>query len=218
MESHGVLCRTVQLNAVLAGISGTGNEAGNAGNDHLVVKCVVFHGKLALEACSIENCLMLGPLERKLTPFCTVVDDLNVTEYMLLHPGKVLIGVACVDDEHIVVVGVLVDKNVIDCAAVLVAEHGIAAPAGSHGGDVVGDELLNVVVSAAADDVYLAHVGNIEQTCTLAHGLALFKNTACVLNGQRPAAEVHHLAAEVDMPLIQRSLFKIIQAIHMDSS
>ena len=137
---------------------------------------------------------------------------------MLLHPSKVLIGIACIDDEHIVIVGILVDEHVINRAAVLIAHDGITAPAGSHGSHIVGDELLDIVICAAADDIDLAHMGYVKKPCALAHRLALFENAGFILNGQCPSAEIDHLAAERDMTLKQRSLFKLIKIFHLYTS
>ena len=126
------------------------------------------------------------------------------------EPVIILIGVARIYYEQIFFVGKLIDKYVVDGAAVIIAYGRIAYPAGRHALDAVRDETLNVAESIFALHHYLAHVRYIEQTHVFTHGPMLV-NYRCVLDGERPAAEIDHLSVKRYMRIVKGRFFQRIQ-------
>ena len=123
---------------------------------------------------------------------------------MALDPGGILLAVARVHDPPVVIGRAAVDDEVVDDAALVIAEHGVLDVAVIHAGDVGGDDLLDVGDSVGALQAKLTHVGNIEQAGLFTHGHVLGDDAGGVLDGHQEAAEFDDLAAHVHMSLIKR--------------
>ena len=121
---------------------------------------------------------------------------------MRLHPCRVLITVAGVDDDEVVVGFHAVDDQIIDHAAFIVAEHAVAHVAVLHFGDVGGDEMLDVCQSVLAAEDELSHVRHVKKACLLANGHVLGQNARRVLHGHQEAAEFYHLCAKGDVRIV----------------
>ncbi len=110
----------------------------------------------------------------------------------LADPLDVLLAGAGVDDDEVVVVGELVDDDVVDEGAVGI-EHGrVVGLADGELRGVVHAELLDGGERAGAAQLDVAHVGDVEEADGGADGSVL-GDDAGVLDGHVPAAEVDHL-------------------------
>ena len=171
---------------------------------HVVDKGVVLGGQVLLLAQLEHDLVGLGALERELSPIVALVAVVHIAGEVALDPGGVLLAVARVHDQPVVIVGAAVDDEVVDDAALVIAEHGILDVAILHIGDVGGDDLLDVGDSVGALQAKLTHVGNIEQAGLFTHGHVLGNDAGGVLDGHQEAAEFDDLAAHVHMSLIKR--------------
>ena len=115
-------------------------------------------------------------------------------------PLEVAILVAGIDHQQIAAVGHRVDQDIIDDAALLVAEEGVLDPSGLEPAQVASEDALG---QAPIGDAQLTHVREIEEPDGLAHGAMLLADGA-VLERHHPATEVRHLSAEADVFLVER--------------
>ena len=94
---------------------------------------------------------------------------------MIAHPREVLIGVSSIDYHEVVVLGLHVYNEVVDCAAVLIAHRGISRESRLKVCVIVGQEQIEEVLCLLTLNEYFAHVGNIEQSalCSDRHVLCL---------------------------------------------
>ena len=119
----------------------------------------------------------------------------------------VLVAVGCVDDHQVSFLGELVDDNVVDGAALLVAHHAVADLVHGHAGVVVGQQVVDGSQCSGASEQDLTHVRNVEQAALLADCHMLLDDAgSCVLDGQQVASEGDDLAAFFHMNIIEGGL------------
>jgi len=117
-----------------------------------------------------------------------------------LDPLEVAILVAGIDHHQVACVRHRIDEDVIDDAALLVAEQGVLDSTGLEPIQVTRDDTLS---HAVVNDSQLTHVGEIEETNGLAHCTVFFADAA-VLQRHHPAAEVRHLGVQGHVLLVKR--------------
>ncbi len=110
---------------------------------------------------------------------------------LLADPGDVLLAGAGVDDDEVVVVGELVEDDVVDEGAVGVEHGGVVGLADLQFAAVVHEQALEGGEGAGAAELDVAHVGDVEEADGGADGHVL-GDEAGVLDGHVPAAEVDH--------------------------
>ena len=107
----------------------------------------------------LDHGLSLWSLDGNLSVVVGLVVELQVVALEVrLHPFHVLVDVGGVDDEEEVVLGHLVDQQVVYGAAVGVAHHAIEDFPYGRTGDVVGEDMVHVALGVGALDAHLAHV------------------------------------------------------------
>lgn len=126
---------------------------------------------------------------------------------MFFHPGEVFVLVGGIDDEEIIVVGVFVDDEVVDAAAVVIAHNGVARLAVNHVAEFVGEDLFEVCQSVWPFEGDLAHMADIEKPGLFTHSHVLSDDAGFVLNWHGITAEWDHFPTGSDVGIIQRCFF-----------
>ena len=182
----------IDFEAVLSGVARAGDDDGLAfvAIGHIKrLGCIELQFLTGQSQHFFYDSLGLGALYGELTVVVALVLEVDVeTGHLLLHPRHVLVDIGGVDDEEEVVVGHLIDEEVIDGAAVGIAHHAIIDL--SHGciSHVVGEDVLNVALGIGSCDTHFAHVADIKDTTMLAHRVVLVGDVR-VLNGHDESAE-----------------------------
>ena len=120
--------------------------------------------------------------------------------------GHVLLAVGGVDHHKVLLIAKLVDDEVVDAAAALVAHDAIAHLAKRHVGVVVGKEMVDGSQRAGTAEHDLAHVGHVKEADGGAYRLVLGLDAACVLDGQQVTRKWDDLAAFLHVDVVQGSL------------
>jgi len=97
-------------------------------------------------------------------------------------------------DREVVIGPQAVGEEVVEDAAVLIAQQRVLRAADRHLRDVVGVHALQEVLRAGSRDLDLAHVRDVEDAGRAAHGEVLGANAVAVLHRHLPAGERHELA------------------------
>ena len=209
-QVDGVLGLAVDLKAIFTGVARLGDEGADRAlaevQGHVFDEGVVLGGDVLLIAELFENVAGPGALQGDLAPVVALVAVVDVAGEMTLDPGGVLFAVARVDDEPVIVRCAAVDDEVVDDAAIVVAEHRVLDLAVFHVRNVGGDDLLHVGDGVGALEAKLAHVGNVEQTGLFTNGHVLGNHAGGILHGHQEAAEFDDLAAHVHMRLVKWGL------------
>ena len=100
---------------------------------------------------------------------------------MLLHPRPILINIGGIDDEEEVVVAHLIDQQVVDSAAILIAHHTIIYLTHRSARYVVGKDVLHIAFSILATNRHFTHVTDVKESYLLTHCHVFWRNT-CILN------------------------------------
>ncbi len=132
------------------------------------------------------------------------VDHVAPADDVLEEPGAVLLQRRRVDHDQVVVGGDPVDDEVVDDAAGRQAGDRVERPPVGERPDVVRHEPLDRLGGAAAPEVDLPHVADVEHTDRLAGGPVLVEDAAGVADRHRPAAEVDHLRAQAKVGIVKR--------------
>ena len=111
------------------------------------------------------------------------------------QPGGVRAGAGGVDDEEELLGLDLIDVEVVNRAAALVAHEGVLALAALEFADVVGQDAVEEFGSGAAAHHDFAHVGYVKQAGGGADGVMFFED-AGVMQGHFPAAEFNQAGAQ----------------------
>ncbi len=120
-----------------------------------------------------DYCFCFWPLEREHGPAIRIIFNLNSDgDRMIEQPLPILIAIGSIHHDHILV-GQVVNKDVIDNAAVFVAQQPVIRLALVDRCNIAcGDELQEVErVGAAYHEA--PHVADVEQASGVAHGSVL---------------------------------------------
>ena len=120
---------------------------------------------------------------------------------------EVLLLIRGVDADEDMVVGDLVDQDVVNESAVIVEQAGVLRLTLLEARDIVGGEEVGAADGFGSQDFDLAHVADIEQADGFPYGVVLV-DEAGVLDGHVPSAEVDHFGAEGAMYGIERRGFE----------
>jgi hypothetical protein len=113
---------------------------------------------------------------------------------VLADPLPVLVDVGRVDGQHVAVGGEPIEREIVDDAAVGIAEQGILHLSDRERADVVGGQPLQRGQGLGPFDLELAHVAHVEAAHRRAHRPMLLDD-AGVLHRHLPATEGHHTGA-----------------------
>jgi hypothetical protein len=207
-KGHGVFGLGVELEAVLAGVTGAAHQHGDA--VHLERRALVgLQRAIERRSQRTEDGLCGRALQGEDGHLLADVFHLAVGFPLLVvirAPVPVLRDVGGIDHDHVVVLRDAVDQDIVDHAPVGPAQGGILHVAGRELRDVVGGHPLEVRQGARPLHGEVAHVRHVEETRARAHGLMLLAN-AGVLDGHGKARERGHFGTLGDMPGVQRSVF-----------
>ena len=204
-QSRSVLSCGVDLESVLAGVSGPGYHAVDV-SDLAVEDSRVVHLRNGLRCGDLRQDLRgLRPLESQLAPVVAVVHQLHIAvlRNVAAHPVVVLLGVCGVYDHEVIVVSPLVDDQIVYGTAVLVAHRAVARLPVLHVGEVVGQHIVQVLQAVRAGYQDLSHVGNIEEACGSANRHVFLLDACLVLYRKDESPERYHLSAVFDMSFVE---------------
>ena len=117
--------------------------------------------------------------------------------------GEVGVLAAGVDHQEQALAAEVGDHQVVDDAAGLVGQQGVALAAGLQAEHVAGDQAFECGRSRGAGQRGLAHVGDVEQG-GLGAAVEVLGQHALVLDGHGVAGELHHAGAVGAMPRVER--------------
>ena len=132
--------------------------------------------------------------------------DLVVTR-PATEPGEVGLVIGRVGDDQVAIAAEAVGEEVVEHAALLVAEAGVLGAADLDLRHVVGEHALQEAQRARALDLDLAHVRDVEHPRMGPHRHVLLEDPL-VKHRHLPARKRNQLRPELNMPLIQRSASK----------
>ena len=196
----------INLETVLAGVPGVRDARGRGAHlaihEPIVADGGEVHGRQFLHGVS-----RLGALDGKLGVTAAreiharvkAVERADVLEIFLLVGG--------VDTKEVMVLGDLVDQDVVHESAVRIEQPGVLRLADFQLVDGVGGGEIGELRGLRPVDFDLTHVADIENPDGAAHGLVLVDDSG-VLDGHVPPAEIHHFGAQGAMNGIQRSGFE----------
>ena len=195
--------RDEQLDAVLPGVAGAADEHAGRARDRQLGG-VEAGGQLAVGQRTDESA-GLRSLDRDHREVLEAVDHGRVgARRVRLEPGQVALVVGGVGDGQIAIRPEPVGEEVVEHAAVLVAEQRVLRAALRELGHVVAHEPLEQGAGAGAAGLDLAHVADVEDARALAHGGVLGTDPGGVLDGHLPAGEGDEARARGHVPVVQR--------------
>ena len=199
--------RRHDLDAVLAGVAGAGDERRRAHD-------LGFHDVERAHRIGVEtgdfrrDARAVRSLQRDHRDLGGAIGERRVGEALgapSLQPRQDLPGVRGVRDDHESLVGEPVDDGVVDDAAGLVAEEAVTRAAHRHRlADVAGVHPVEEGAGVRAVDPEASHVGDVEDAGGRSDGSRLGED-ACVLHGHVVPGERHHACAEGDVVVVQDS-------------
>ena len=191
----------VDLEAVLTGVAGAGDEDGLDGwSGDIDGLDLIEREVVAGEAeDALDDSFGLGALDGELTEVVAAVGDLYVEAVGLCaNPGVVFVDVGGVDGEEETVVGESADAGVVDGAAVGVAHHAVEHLTGGNAAEVVGEEVVDEALGVGAGDDDLTHVGDVEDAAVVTDSVVLVDDGG-VLDGHVETGKGLHEGALGDM-------------------
>ncbi len=191
------------LEAVLAGVAG-------AGQPDLTVRHGGGQQRVVLEGGQVgvgelgQDAVGLGALDGEQRVGVAVVADDGVEAGRALGQGvQHHLGVGGVGDHQVLVLRGAVDDQVVQDAAVLAADHGVAGAQHAERGDEADQRVVEQLAGLRTGDGDLAHVREVEQTGLGADGEVLLA-LAAVAQRHVPAREVGHGGAERAVQRVER--------------
>ncbi len=204
-QLDGVLRLHEQLEAVLAGVPGAGDEGRDA-RDRAGQAGVVLQAVEVRVGEGLQDPRGLRALYGEQRVGVPVVAHLGVEAGGTFHQRvQDHLGVGGVGDDHVLLLGQPVDDQVVEDAAVGLADHGVAGAAGLDPADVADQCVIEEGGGPRPRDGDLPHVGEVEQPGLRAHGVVLV-TLGAVAQGHVPAGEVGHRRAERTMQGIERGV------------
>ena len=125
------------------------------------------------------------------------------------EPGEVGFVVRRVGDDQVAVAAEPVGEEVVEDAALLVAQARVLGAADGDRGDVVGEDPLEEGERARPLDLDLAHVGDVEHP-GVGPDRGVLLDDPVVLNRHLPAGERDELGAALAMAIEQRSALEVL--------
>ncbi len=185
----------VELEPILAGVACAPHQGRHAQHGGLAAAESRQGGEIGLGQ-GIQNRDGGRPLQRQHIGLRRDVAELDVVPGgMGLQPAGILGIVGGVDHHHIAL-SQGIDKDIVDGAAILIAQQAVLGRTWLQRGEIAGDHLLQEGQRARALDHDLAHVGDVEQAGVLADGGVLLESAGGVLHWQQPAGELDHAGIE----------------------
>ena len=201
-KPDGVIVGHEDLEAVLAGVAGAGQQQVESG---AVDQERHFHRGVVLQPGDVcvlgrrdkpeQNVLRLGALDGDQRRFGRGVLHGDVEAGGAFPQGRGHhLGVACVRDHQVLgcsvrSCGEAVRDQVVDDAAVGVTDQRVLCLAHRHGRDLSDQGVVQECCGVRAGDPDFTHVGEVEQAGGVAHGV-VFGELGAVLEGHLPAAEI----------------------------
>lgn len=162
-EGFGELGADIKFEAILAGIAGAGDE-GAVTLDGDIEKVETFEGGEVEVERGFGDLDSGGALEGELRPVGGGVADGAVKgDGVVANPLKILEDIGGIDDEEEVIGVALIDDEVIDDAAILVAHQGVEGFAVVDTADIIGEEDIEEGGGLRAFDSDFAHVADVEK-------------------------------------------------------
>ena len=187
-----------QLEAVLARVSGAGDEGVDPG--HVAVPESKVGDRI--ESVARQQLLRAWSLKGNQPELERAVLDLHVARRVLAKPPEVGLAVGRVHDNEITLVASVHDEVVHDSAG-LVAEKVVLRLALAKHCQVVGDEVLQKLQARVAGDPEAPHVRDVEEAGDSAHREMLVADGAVLLR-HLPTAEIHHPRTQCDVAFVER--------------
>ena len=197
---------TVNLKTVLAGIACAAHDKGFAlcvdGLEGVEGKFLTSQSQAFC-----HHLLRVGTLHGNLSVDVALVNGFHIESLCLsLYPGIVLVDVGGIDNEEELIVGHLVDKQVIYGATILMQHHAIIYLANGSTGNVVGEDVLHELLCLRAAYQHFAHVAHVEHAACLAHGIVLVHDVG-VLDGHLKTSKGHHLGTQSNVLVVKTCSF-----------
>ena len=113
------ICRsTVEFKAILSGVACARDDAVGAIHRPWCAMVVTNCRKINFRQ-RLQDGLSFWPLQGKQCSCVRLIGNLHIKiAGLLLHPGKVIIDVGCVDDQHVVIISKVIDNQVVDGASI----------------------------------------------------------------------------------------------------
>ncbi len=206
-EGGGGIGSQVELEAVLAGVAGAGDQhvvaAEVAGYRAVVAQAVEVGDVEALDVA--QDLLGLWALERDQRDVVALVLDeagerrAAVTQF--LHRDLAVAGVR--DDEEAILAGA-VDDQVVEDAALASQQEGVLGLEVGQRGQLAGERVVECLGGIRAEHRDLGHVAEVEESGGGAHRVVLGE-VGAVAHRHQPAGEVGEARARGDVHLVERA-------------
>ena len=134
---------------------------------------------------------------------------------MVAHPCHVLVLVRRIHDDKKAVFGAPIDDQVVDHAAVFVAQRAVAAFSDRQFGEIVRHEVIERCKCTFAFERDLPHVGHVEQAAGRAHRFVLFHQSGGIFDRKRKACERHDLPAGSHVNVVKGCPFLHWQSLRL---
>ena len=126
---------------------------------------------------------------------------------ILLDPAGILLACARVDDEIVMIVGDLVNDDVVHEGGFRIQHGRVVRLAGDEPRGVVHGDALHGIQRLRPGEADVAHVADVEDAHAGAHRHVLGQDAAGrgIFHRHVPAAKIHHLGAHLAMDRVERS-------------
>ena len=151
----------------------------------------------------------LRTLQRYLSIIVATVLQINIKAFgILLHPGPVLIDICSIDDQEEIILCHLVDEQVINSTAILVAHHAIIDLTYRCIGYIVRKYMLHVTFGIRSLDGHFSHMRHIKESGMFANSHMLWCDTSILIKEWHvKATERYHCSPQRHMSFIQARTF-----------
>ena len=198
------LGRDEDFEAVLARVSGARDDASADAGHRGFAEVVVGEVEDARLAERIDQFRRVRSLHRDLRPVVRALAYRDPVAGVRAHPVEVLLPPAGVDADEEPLRREPVDDDVVDHAALFVAERAVLRLAIRALRKVVRDQLLRGLQGARALEGDLSHVRDVEHPDVLAHR-RMFLEQALVLHGHLETRELDDAGRGSEVGVVERS-------------
>ena len=203
-----MLVRYEQLEAVLTGVAGAGQQNVNAGDGqrHGCVVLQLAHGILVRGTGCQQNLLRARALNSNQGGLIRLVDELNVeVAQALAHSSVIGVNVGRVGNNHELFVAQAVGNQIVDNATLVIDQDGVLCLANLQNGHVRDQSVVQERTRIRAGHTELTHVREVEDTRAGTNGFVL-GNVVRVLQGHIPATEIGEGCAQLLVNRVQGGL------------